>query len=578
MKILEAKNITKMFPGVIALDSVDVAFEPGEIHAIIGENGAGKSTLIKCLTGVYEPEEGEVMIGGENAMKNKALFDKVAYVPQEIDLFGYMSVAENLFIPYEKSGVKGTVNQKELEKRAIPILEKFSIPVKPNELVKDISISSQQLLQIARATVHEDYDVLMLDEPTTSLTSRDTKILFNIVEKIKKENKAIIFISHKLEEIFQLADVITVFRNGKKVAYSEIKDVDTNWVIKQMTGRELNQNERFYSTKVSDEVLLEVNNLTGERFTNVSFKLKKGEILGFSGLVGAGRSEVMQAIFGYLPVYKGSVKLDGADWKLGDTNYSVKNGFIYLPEERKKQGILPVLSIRDNISVSVLDNLKSGISISRKKENELAKSVIETYDVKTPGADKEIQFLSGGNQQKVIIGRAMACKQSIGPIPIPFIICLVVLILILFMVKKTKTGRYIYAIGNSKEAAKILGIKVDRIRVMIYSIVGFISALAGLLYVCRLGSAQTAIGEDWPMNSIAASVIGGVALTGGVGNPAGALIGAAVITIIQNIIVLFGVNSYWQSAVSGIVVVLAISFSSISTIVRENRQKRIKLN
>lgn len=375
MKILEAKNITKMFPGVIALDSVDVAFEPGEIHAIIGENGAGKSTLIKCLTGVYEPEEGEVMIGGENAMKNKALFDKVAYVPQEIDLFGYMSVAENLFIPYEKSGVKGTVNQKELEKRAIPILEKFSIPVKPNELVKDISISSQQLLQIARATVHEDYDVLMLDEPTTSLTSRDTKILFNIVEKIKKENKAIIFISHKLEEIFQLADVITVFRNGKKVAYSEIKDVDTNWVIKQMTGRELNQNERFYSTKVSDEVLLEVNNLTGERFTNVSFKLKKGEILGFSGLVGAGRSEVMQAIFGYLPVYKGSVKLDGADWKLGDTNYSVKNGFIYLPEERKKQGILPVLSIRDNISVSVLDNLKSGISISRKKENELAKSV-----------------------------------------------------------------------------------------------------------------------------------------------------------------------------------------------------------
>lgn len=190
MKILEAKNITKMFPGVIALDSVDVAFEPGEIHAIIGENGAGKSTLIKCLTGVYEPEEGEVMIGGENAMKNKALFEQVAYVPQEIDLFGYMSVAENLFIPYEKSGVKGTVNQKELEKRAIPILEKFSIPVKPNELVKDISISSQQLLQIARATVHEDYDVLMLDEPTTSLTSRDTKILFNIVEKIKKENKA----------------------------------------------------------------------------------------------------------------------------------------------------------------------------------------------------------------------------------------------------------------------------------------------------------------------------------------------------------------------------------------------------
>lgn len=413
MKILEAKSITKMFPGVIALDSVDIAFELGEIHAVIGENGAGKSTLIKCLTGVYEPEEGEVLIGGNNAMKNKALFNKVAYVPQEIDLFGYMSVAENLFMPYEKSGIKGTVNQKELEKKAEPILKKFSIPVRPGDLVKDISVSSQQLLQIARATVHEDYDVLMLDEPTTSLTSRDTEILFDIVRKIKKENKAIIFISHKLEEIFLLADVITVFRNGKKVADDRIKNVDTNWVIKQMTGRELDQNERFYSEKVSDEVLLEVSHLTGEKFTDVSFQLKKGEILGFSGLVGAGRSEVMQAIFGYLPVYEGSVKLDGHDWKLGDTNYSVRNGFIYLPEERKKQGILPVLSIRENISVSVLDELESGFSISRKKEDELAQNVIETYDVKTPSADKEIQFLSGGNQQKVIIGRAMACKPKL---------------------------------------------------------------------------------------------------------------------------------------------------------------------
>lgn len=413
MKILEAKSITKMFPGVVALDSVDVAFEPGQIHAIIGENGAGKSTLIKCLTGVYEPEEGEVLIRGENAMKNKSLFNKVAYVPQEIDLFSYMSVAENLFMPYEKSGMKGTVNQKELEKKAVPILEKFSIPIQPSDMVKDISVSSQQLLQIARATVHEDYDVLMLDEPTTSLTNADTEILFDIVKRIKEENKAIIFISHKLEEIFALADVITVFRNGKKVAYSDVDSVNTDWVIRQMTGHEVDQNQRFYSTKVSEEVLMEVENLTGERFSNISFKLRKGEILGFSGLVGAGRSELMQAIFGYLPVYAGKVKIDGKEWKLGDTNFSVKNGLVYLPEERKKQGILPVLSIRENISISVLDALKSGLNISRKKEEDLAKNVIATYDVKTPGSDKEIQFLSGGNQQKVIIGRAMASSPKL---------------------------------------------------------------------------------------------------------------------------------------------------------------------
>ena len=413
MKVLEAKNITKLFPGVVALDSVDIAFEPGEIHAIIGENGAGKSTLIKCLTGVYTPETGSVEICGEDALKNKEKFSKVAYVPQEIDLFSYMSVAENLFIPFEKSGFKGMVDQKALEKAAIPLLEKFHIPVRPDELVKDISVSSQQLLQIARATVHEEYEVLMLDEPTTSLTDKDTQVLFDIVKQIKKENKAIVFISHKLDEIFALADVITVFRNGKKVAYSELGKVDIPWVIRQMTGRELDQDQRYCSDKVTDEVLLEVEGLTGERFHDISFKLRKGEILGFSGLVGAGRSELMQAIFGYLPVYKGTVRMNGQDWKLGDTTYSVSHGFIYLPEERKQQGILPVLSIRENISVSVLDDLKSGFSISRKKEEELAQQVIRTYDVKTPDADKEIQFLSGGNQQKVIIGRAMSCSPKV---------------------------------------------------------------------------------------------------------------------------------------------------------------------
>ena len=413
MKVLEATGITKIFPSVVALNQVDVAFEPGQIHCIIGENGAGKSTLIKCLTGVYTPEEGSVTIDGQDALKNTDLFNKVAYVPQEIDLFGHMSVAENLFIPYEKSGFKGLVNQKRLEEAAIPLLQKFSIPVRPDDLVKDISISSQQLLQIARATVHEDYEVLMLDEPTTSLTTKDTQILFDIVRQIKDEGKAVIFISHKLEEIFALGDVITVFRNGEKVAYAELKDVDIPWVIRHMTGRELDRNQTYQSEKVSGEVLLEVSHLTGEKFTDVSFELKKGEILGFSGLVGAGRSELMQAIFGYLPVYEGTVKLDGAPWKLGDTTYSVNHGFIYLPEERKKQGILPLMSIRGNISISVLKNMLSGFGISSKKEEQLAQDVVKTYDVKTPSTDQLIQFLSGGNQQKVIIGRAMCSDPKV---------------------------------------------------------------------------------------------------------------------------------------------------------------------
>ncbi|MCR4907212.1 MAG: sugar ABC transporter ATP-binding protein [Lachnospiraceae bacterium] len=413
MKVLEAHNITKRFPGVVALDSVDIAFEPGKIHAVIGENGAGKSTLIKCLTGVYEPEEGDVYINGKDATKDRLLFDRVAYVPQEIDLFGHMSVAENLFIPYEKSGIQGTINQRKLQNMAVPILEKFRIPVKPDALVKDISVSAQQLLQIARACSHTDYQVLMLDEPTTSLTTKDTEILFDIIAEIKKDNKAIIFISHKLEEIFQLSDEITVFRNGKKVAYSPTEEVDIRWVIRQMTGKELDQSQVFYSDRVSDEVLLEVKDFTGDQFTDVSFELRKGEILGFTGLVGAGRSELMQGILGALPVIKGSARMEGEDWKLGDTNFAVNHGFIYLPEERKKQGILPVLSIKANISISSLDELMNGFSISAKKEEELAEKTIRTYDIKTPDSDKEIQFLSGGNQQKVIIGRAMSCNPKV---------------------------------------------------------------------------------------------------------------------------------------------------------------------
>ncbi|MGE5613777.1 MAG: sugar ABC transporter ATP-binding protein [Bacillota bacterium] len=414
MKVLEAHNITKTFPGVVALNSVDVSFEPGEIHCIIGENGAGKSTLIKCLTGVYEPDEGEILINGTDVQKNKALFDRIAYVPQEVDLFAYMSVAENLFLPYERSGFEGLINRKLLNERAIPILKKFRINVDPDALVKEISVSERQLVQIARAVAVKEYDVIIFDEPTTSLTTKDTEVLFEIIRDLKRQNKAIIFISHKLEEVFELGDVITVFRNGIKVAYSDIKSVDIPWVITKMTGHEINYIEVLFSQKVSDEVLLEVENLTGERFTDISFSLRKGEILGFSGLIGAGRSELMQAILGYIPVYAGSVRMEGEPWKFGDPSYSVKKGFMYLPEERKTQSILPMLSTRENISISVLDDLKSNIiGISIKKEKELAQKVIEKYDVRTPDMEKEIKFLSGGNQQKVIIGRAMNCNPKV---------------------------------------------------------------------------------------------------------------------------------------------------------------------
>ncbi|MFA6857224.1 MAG: sugar ABC transporter ATP-binding protein [Treponema sp.] len=413
MNVLEAYNITKYFPGVTALDNVSIAFERGKIHAIIGENGAGKSALIRCLTGVLEPSSGTIKIDGQPAAENPKLFNKIAYVPQEINLLPQMSVAENLFIPFEKTDTGRIVSQKVLQEKARPILEKFCIALDGSELVKDISVSQQQLVQIARATVYRDYDVLVLDEPTTSLTTRDTKKLFSVIRKIRDENKAVVFISHKLEEIFELCDVVSVFRNGKKIAVDAVKNVDEQWIISRMTGHTIDMQEAFTSTKVSQKVLMEVKNLTGGKFTNVSFSLKEGEILGLSGLVGAGRSEVMQAVFGYLPVYAGSVTIDGIKWKLGDTSFSVQHGLIYLPEERKSQGILPILSIRENISISQLDSVSGRFGIRLPDEEALAEKIIGTYNISTPDIEYQIKFLSGGNQQKVIIGRAMSCNPKV---------------------------------------------------------------------------------------------------------------------------------------------------------------------
>lgn len=413
MNVLEAKKLSKVFPGVRALDSVDISFEPGRVHCIVGENGAGKSTLIKCLTGVYAPDEGEIFISGKPVGNEKELFERVAYVPQETNLFGHLSVAENLFLPFKRSHITGFVSQKELNKKARPILEKYNITAPAEADVKDISVSQQQLLQIARATVYEGYDVLMLDEPTTSLTTEDTERLFKIVQQLKAENKAIVFISHKLEEVFAIGDDITVFRNGKNVAREKAGNVDIDWTVTQMTGRMIGKEEVFMSNKISNEVLLEVDNLTGEQFRNISFDLKKGEILGFYGLVGAGRSELMQAIFGYLPVISGNVNFKGEKWKLGDTSSSVEKGMFYLPEDRRSQGILADLCIRENLSINMLDMLRSMGLISKAKEQKVAAKVIKDYEVKAPNADKEIKFLSGGNQQKVIIARAMACNPQV---------------------------------------------------------------------------------------------------------------------------------------------------------------------
>lgn len=414
MAILEARNISKSFPGVRALNNINITIEEGEVHCIIGENGAGKSTLIKIFTGLYPNDSGKLLIDGENTEKNQSLFERVSYIPQEIELFEDLSVGENLFMPLSRKIIGRKVSSKNINQKAIPILKKFNIKANPQELVRDISISDKQLLQIAQGITNTNSNIILFDEPTTSLTADEVHRLFKVINELKTENKAIIFISHKIEEIMKIGQKVTILKEGEITSTSLVKDVDESFIIKQMTGKQPSDLKHYKPDKKNtNDLLMNVSNLTGKKFRDVSFNLYKGEILGFSGLVGAGRTEIMQTIFGYLPMGTGDVTINGKKWKMNSTNYSMKNGMLYIPEERKSQGLFLNLSVSENIIISLLKSIKNKLFLSQNKIKKVTKDIIKNHNVKTSSSKKEIKFLSGGNQQKVIIGRSIQSSPNI---------------------------------------------------------------------------------------------------------------------------------------------------------------------
>ena len=415
MAFIETQNIFRRFPGVIALNDVSLSIELGQIHILAGENGAGKSTLVKILTGTYQPSEGSLRIDGGDPLQRPELFDLIAYVPQELSLFEHMTVAENLFMPFAKSGVVGwRIDYGKLNREAMEYIKRFEINARPDQLVRNIPVADQQLVQIARASTNRKFKVIILDEPTSSLTSKETERLFGIVKQLRETGHAVIFISHKMDEIFALGDVVTVLRNGEKVGTRAMQDIDQRTLIQMMSGEEIEIDKLFHPEKPLGETILEVGKLSGRCFHDVSFSLRQFEILGFAGLVGAGRSELMQTIFGFLAANSGSVAFDGRPWKLGDTSRSTRCGLIYLSEERRMHGILPLLSVRENVGISILDKLSNALGIiSKNKEVSAVNEMIDTYSVKTSSLDKKIMFLSGGNQQKIIIGRAMMSQPRL---------------------------------------------------------------------------------------------------------------------------------------------------------------------
>ena len=413
--ILSVRNITKSYPGVKALDDVSIDFQEGQVHALVGENGAGKSTLIKVLTGAIKPDSGEIELDGllhESFTPHEALFDLgIGAIYQEFNLVPFLSVAENVFFGKEiQRG--GFIDSRKMNAETARVLETLGVAIDPRTLVKDLSVACQQIVEIAK-TVSQDVKILIMDEPTAPLTTNETEHLFRLVRTLKNNGVTIIYISHKMSEVFELADRVTVLRDGKFIATVDAGKTDRKELIGLMVGRTLSESYPD-KTAVSGDVLLEVKNLKTPGFLkDVSFTIRKGEILGFGGLVGAGRTELAGAVFGVDPIESGEIFIDGNEVGITSPAQAIARGVGLIPEDRQRYGILAEMTVRENISYSSLESLcRMGI-INRKNETEIASSYKDRLRIKTPGLEEKVKNLSGGNQQKVVLSKWLATRCRI---------------------------------------------------------------------------------------------------------------------------------------------------------------------
>jgi len=410
--VLSVENINKRFAGVNALIDVNFDLLSGEIHAVVGENGAGKSTLMNVIMGLVKPDSGDIFVNGNNVKVNSPLEAHtlgIGLVPQELNLIPLISVAENIFLGREQRvGKTFHINNKKMQAEAKQLMESIGVTIDVKSQVLNLSVAYQQLVQIARALAL-GIKILILDEPTASLTAQERNSLFGVLQNLKNDGMAIIFISHRMEEIEMISDRVSIMRDGNLLKTAEMKDISIDEIIRHMVGREVVKVRDERKTSCSSDVLLKVDKLTrsGE-FTDISFELKQGEILGFAGLVGAGRTELVRSIYGVTRPNSGDIYWKGEKIHVSSTENAIKLGMGYVPEERRRFGIFPLMSVSDNITVSILDTLRKGVAIAKKKQLAVTESSISKMSIRTPSPNQEIRYLSGGNQQKVIIARWLA--------------------------------------------------------------------------------------------------------------------------------------------------------------------------
>ncbi len=411
--ILQLKSITKLYPGVVALDDISIAFKEGEIHALVGENGAGKSTIIKIITGAITPTKGSIFYNNSEIKylnTAKTLDMGISAIYQEFNLIPYLTVAENIFYGREiRRGI--FVNYKQMEKKSKEILSNLGISINPKRMLKELSVGYQQIVEIAKS-ISRDTKVLIMDEPSAPLTNREIKYMFTIVKKLKERGVTIIYISHRLEEVFELSDRVTVMRDGKYVATLNTKDTNRKEIISLMVGRELGNDYPEKNVKTGNKIL-ELKNISTKNVKNISFNLKSGEILGLAGIVGAGRTEVARAIFGADNILEGDIFINGKKVRIKSPSQAIKNGIGLIPEDRKQQGVLLRMSVRDNISYSSLNKLSKYGLINRKKEKISIEKICTDLKIKTPTLDQLVKNLSGGNQQKVVLAKWLLMDSKI---------------------------------------------------------------------------------------------------------------------------------------------------------------------
>ena len=408
-KTLEFRGIGKSFPGVRALDNVNFIAEGGTVLALLGENGAGKSTLLKILSGDQSASEGEILVDGVVTAfhsPHDAQAAGISVIYQERQLMPSLSVMENLFAGALPKGKLGLVDKGKLYDESMKIIREFGLEIDPAEEVGRLSIANQQMVEIMKA-YRRDSDIIAYDEPTAPLSEKEIDLMFKVIEKQKAAGKAIIYVSHRMSEIFQITDEIVVLKDGRQVTTLQTKETSEPELIKAMVGRDIGDTyANLRRNTPTEEVLLEVKNLSTPKLKNVSFTIHKGEIVGLAGLVGAGRTEVARAIFGADPISGGEIWMEGEKVTFRSPREAIDKGVALCPEDRKEQGLIMYRSISDNVAMPVVNYLKKGLGfVDRGQAASLAEKAVADYAIKTPTIFKLVAELSGGNQQKVILGR-----------------------------------------------------------------------------------------------------------------------------------------------------------------------------